>query len=319
MANTQVVAIDLGSFHTRVMVGKKLLFDEKTCLAYDHRLDRVLAVGDKAFDLFGKTPGSIEVVFPMQRDQIQKASLLKLFLKELSKKFDTDFSGRFEYRVAIPLSLSKTHRDILTEMCQAVGADKVILIERSQAIVTSLLQQKKISDVACVIVMGEGSTDVVVYAGGEHIADSNLNSGGRNYIDVMTKILRQKYQVQVGLKDIYQLRDEIGSIQSSRKKASMVRGKNVISYLPETVTLNSSDFTQNFQKQTQRVINQVTHVFASLTPEIVKKIMENGVILAGSGSNIVGVDAVIEESLGCRVERLPAVEYEIVKGLTYET
>ncbi len=313
------LGVDLGSFKTRVMVGRKLVFDEPTCIAVHDSTKEVVAVGSKAFSLLGRTAPSIQVVFPLERDAIHNRTLLKLFLQEVLKKIEPAPVVRFQAKVAIPLSLSSSHQTVLGGIFKDLGGDQVEFIHRGQAVYQSLLHQKKIGATGCILIMGNGSTDIMLLAQGEELAQKSILVGGLDYTQAIIKTIRQQYHVEIGLQPAYSIRDEIGSIsqRNLKKHTTVVRGKDLVSCLPVTLTVTASDFEAEFQKLTQEITHQILGLFSTLSSELVNEIVESGIILTGGSSQILGLENVLTDALHCKVSKMPQSEYDVVRGLAY--
>lgn len=314
------LGIDLGSFKTRVMIDRKLVFDEPTCIAVHQSTRQVVAIGDKAFSLLGRTASTIQVVFPLERDSIQNAEILQLFLSKMIEQATHSASPRFAAKVAIPLALSQSHQEVLTEILNDLGSDTSVLIHRGKAVFNSLINQHKISSTGCFLIMGNGSTDIMMLAQGDELAQTSIPIGGIDYSDAIMKTIRQKYHVEIGLQRAYAIRDEIGGISNRglKKHTTVVRGKELISCLPVTITVTAVDFEDEFQKLTQEIAKQITYLFSTLSSELINEVIETGIILTGGSSQILGLESFLEEALHCQVKKMPQSEYDVVRGLTYD-
>ncbi|HDI3120920.1 rod shape-determining protein [Clostridium botulinum] len=291
------MGIDLGTATVLVyMKGKGVILNEPSVVAIDRNKNKVLAVGQEAREMIGRTPGNIVAIRPMRNGVISDyditEKMLKYFIgKACGKK--KIYAPRVV--ICIPSEATEVEKRAVMDAARNAGAKKVFLIEEPlAAAIGADLDITKASG-SMIIDIGGGTTDIAVISLGGIVVRSSIKIAGDKFDDAVIKYIRKKHKLMIGERTAEDLKIKIGSAFRKGENTSMdIRGRDLVTGLPKNLTVTSDEMREALQ-DTVNAIAELTHsVLEKTPPELSADIADKGIIMTGGGALLSGLSDLIE-------------------------
>ncbi len=303
---SQDIGIDLGTANTLVYVkGKGVVINEPSVVAINQRTKQILAIGDEARKMVGRTPAHIVAIRPLVDGVVSDfevtEQMLKYFIQKVHKgRFS--FSARPRIVIGIPYGVTEVERRAVEEAALNAGARQVFLIE--EPVAAAVGSRLPIQDATgCMIVdIGGGTTEVAVISLGGIIASRSLRIAGDELNVDIIEFARNEYNLLLGERTAEDIKIHIGSAMATAEKFEMpMRGRDLISGLPKQVMVTDEAIRRAIQKSVKQIVDSIKNTIEETPPELVADIMERGIVLAGGGALLRGLDRVISQATGTAV------------------
>lgn len=306
---TKDMGVDLGTANTLIYIKNKgIVLNEPSVIAVDRNTKNIMATGKPAKDMIGKTPANINVVRPLQDGVISDfemtASMLKTFIKRVMP--ESSFFTKVRIVVGVPSGVTEVEKRAVEEVIHQMGAKDVFILEEpmAAAIGTGLPVD---SPMGCMIAdIGGGTADIAIIALGGIVTSTSLRYAGDKQNDAIIQYMRKQYDLFIGENTAEEIKlkigcaylddDEMGDLQEME-----ARGRDVVTGLPKTVTINSMDTLKALDEPVKIIIDGIKSTLEKAPPEIAADIVTNGMVLSGGGGLIRGLDKLIELSTGLKV------------------
>lgn len=298
------IGIDLGTSNTIIyMKTKGIVLDEPSVVAIDREDGSVVAVGNAAKDMIGKTPDGIIAVNPLKdgvvADFNATYSMLKYFIKKAFRK-----TGMVKPRVVIsvPTGITGVERRAVEDTAVNAGSREVYLIESPMA--AALGSNLPISEaIASLIVdIGGGITEVAVISLGGIVTGKTVRIAGDTFCDDIIRYVKRKYNLIIGKITAENIKNSIGTaLLGAREDATQVNGRDSITGLPKNITLSSSEVCEAINDSVFRIIDAVKLTLEQTPPELSSDILERGITLSGGCALLPGIAQLIENETGMNV------------------
>jgi rod shape-determining protein MreB len=298
------IGIDLGTATTLVYVkGKGVVLCEPSVVAVERGTSHVLAVGEEAKRMLGRTPGNIIAIRPMRDGVITDFEITEAMLRHFIRKVR---QRRFQIRprivIAIPSGITEVERRAVKESAERAGAREVFLIEEpiAAAIGVGLPIQEPIGNM--VIDIGGGTTEIAVISLAGVVFSKSIRIGGDEMDEAITEYLKKTYNLMVGERTAEDIKIKVGSAYPQEEEMTLeVKGRDLVSGLPKTVTISSEEIREALQEPL-RAILEITKISLERTPpELAADLIDHGIMMAGGGSLLRGLDKLISEETGLPV------------------
>lgn len=316
---TRHIGIDLGTANTLACVkGKGVVLREPTVVAYNTRTDKVLAVGTEAKEMIGKTPGSILAFRPLKDGVIAEFEVTKTMLKMFTKKL---FAGSLFFMrpsmiVCIPYGVTEVERMAVEDAALEAGARSVALIEEPVAAAIGSGIDVANARGSMIVDIGGGTTEVAVLSLGGIVESKSLRSAGDKMDDAITAYIRKKYGLMIGETTAENIKKNIGSVHPLIDRGTMeVRGRSLNNGLPSTITVSSSDVEEALCDIIDDIVEAVKNTLEDTPPELAGDIYEDGIVLAGGGALLGGLDKLITDATGVPVRVAPVPLDGVILGI----
>ena len=294
------IAIDLGTMTTRIYVrGRGIRLREATLVAMDRTNGRILRIGEEAKKMLGRTPANIVPVHPIVSGVISDYDMTARMLKEYITRI-TSFS-LFKPRVLIcvPASISGVEERALIDAAIEAGARKVYLLEDSLATAVGAGIDINKADGHLVIDIGSGTTETAVVSLGGVVECESIKTAGMAFDEAIVRYIRKKHNLLIGLRTAEDLKHTIGcAVPRQDVLTEEVKGRCLISGLPRTVTITSSEMPEALAEPLGQVLESVHMVLERTPPELVGDVSMNSIVLSGGGSLLWGLDKLISDNTG---------------------
>lgn len=303
------IGIDLGTANTLIYIKNKgIILNEPSVIAVDAHTKEVLATGKKAKEMVGRAPDNIRVVRPLQDGVISDfemtASMLKTYIKRVLP--ESSLFTKVRVVVGVPSGVTEVEKRAVEEVVRQMGAKMVFILEEpmAAAIGSGLAVD---SAMGCMIAdIGGGTSDIAIIALGGIVTNTSLRYAGDKQNDAIIAHMRKRYNLLIGDKTAEEIKITVGCayIDSNDPDANMqmeARGRDIITGLPNTVTITSIDISKALEEPIKIIIDGIKSTLEKAPPEIAADIVSSGLILSGGGGLLRGLDKLIERSTGLNV------------------
>lgn len=295
------IAIDLGTANTLVHIpGRGIVLNEPSVVAISLHEKTVLAVGDEAKEMIGRTPDTIVASRPLKHGVIADYKTTEAMLRYfINKALGGWRFFRPEVMVAVPAGITSTERRAVVDATIAAGARAAYIIKEPIAAAIGANIPIASASGHMIIDMGGGTSEMAVISLGGIVANSSVRIGGNKFDVAIMDYTRRKYNLAIGERTAEDIKIEIGSALYLQKKMSMeVRGRDMVSGLPRTVTVTSDDVTEAIQAELEGIISAVKSVLQNTPPELAADVIDKGIVLSGGSSLLRNMDRLIAQATG---------------------
>ena len=295
------VGIDLGTASILVYVkGKGVVLKEPSVVAYNKDTNRIMAIGEEARLMLGRTPGNIVAVRPLRQGVISDYNVTEKMLKYFIQKA----VGRTRFRkpvisVCVPSGVTEVEKRAVEEATYNAGAKDVKIIEEpiAAAIGAGIDIAKPCGNM--IVDIGGGTADIAVISLGGTVVSESIKIAGDDFDEAIVKYMRKKHNLLIGERTAEEIKIKIGSAYKRPELLTHdVRGRNLITGLPKTVTVNSDETVEALKETTTQIVEAVHAVLEKTPPELAADIADRGIVLTGGGGLLYGLEELIEQKTG---------------------
>jgi len=295
------IGVDLGTNNILIYVPEKgIVIDEPAVAALDASNDKIVAYGEEAKKMLGKTPDSIVAARPLKNGVIASFKITEAMLRY----FINRVSGRLrifrpDIMVAVPVGATSTERRAVVDACIAAGAKNAYLIKEPIAAALGAGVPIAAPEGHLIVDIGGGTTEVAVISLGDVVAATSVRVGGNKMDAAIAAYIRKKYSLVIGEQTAESVKIKIGTVLPMKKELQMeLSGSNFVTGLPESVIVYSADVCAAVQEELQEIIAAVKVVLQKTPPELAADIMDKGMIMTGGGSMIRNLDGLLTKVTG---------------------
>ncbi|MCK9479334.1 MAG: rod shape-determining protein [Firmicutes bacterium] len=298
------IGIDLGTANTLVHVkGKGIVVKEPSVVAINKETREVLAVGDNAKEMLGRTPGNIVAIRPMKDGVIADYDITRKMIKYFIQKACPKL-GFFKPRVivCIPYGITEVEKRAVEEAVVQAGAREAYIVEEpmAAAIGAGLPIEEPIGNM--IVDIGGGTSEVAVISLGGIVTSVSLRKAGDALDDAIISHVKKNNNLLVGERTAEEIKIYLGSAHDTGEDKSMeIRGRDLISGLPKTISLTASEVRDALSEPVSAIIDAIKATLEKTPPELASDVMEKGIVLTGGGALLRGFDKLIELETGISV------------------
>jgi rod shape-determining protein MreB and related proteins len=295
------IGIDLGTTYTLVHLPKRgIVINEPSVVAVSTMDKKILAVGNEAKDMLGRTPDTIIALKPLKDGVIADYRTTEAMLRYfINKALGGVRLFRPEVMVAVPAGISSTERRAVIEATIAAGAKAAYLIK--EPIAAAIGADIPIGSASghMIIDIGGGTSEMAVISLGGVVASTSVRVGGNKFDAAIMEFIRRKYNLAIGERTAEEIKIGIGSALYLEDKMTMeVKGRDIVSGLPRNITVSSNDATEALQNELEAIINAAKKVLHDTPPELSADIMDKGMVLSGGSSQLRNIDQLLSRTTG---------------------
>jgi len=300
------IGIDLGTANTLVMVrGEGIVINEPSVVAIEKRSRRVLAIGNEAKKMVGRTPANIVAIRPLRDGVISDFEITERMLEYFIRKVhDGAFNPLPKPRVVvgIPSGVTEVEKRAVHDAAINAGARQAFLIEEPMAAAIGAGLPVTASLGSMIVDIGGGTTEVAVISLGGIVVARSLRVAGDEMDEAIIAYARQRYNLFIGERMAEQIKHEIGSAYPLQQELTMaMRGRNLLTGLPQSIEVSSIDIREALAGPVQIIVDVLRDAIDETPPELVADLMEQGVVLAGGGALLRGLAQRLEEEARMKV------------------
>ncbi|WP_027703055.1 rod shape-determining protein [Metaclostridioides mangenotii] len=301
------IGIDLGTANVLVYVsGKGILLEEPSVVAIEKKSKEVLAVGEEARRMIGRTPGNIVAIRPLKDGVISNydvtEKMLKYFIDQIAEKkgFGKFFMPRI--MVCVPTGVTDVEKRAVEEATREAGAREVYIIEEPIAAAIGAGIDISEPNGSMIIDIGGGTVDMAVISLGGIVVSESIKVGGDRFDEAIVRYMKKQHNILIGERTAEKIKMEVGSAFVREEVVSMkVTGRNLVTGLPISVEINSSETLEALNECIEQIVIATHSVLEKTPPELAADIGDTGIIMTGGGALLYGLDKRIEQSTGINV------------------
>lgn len=294
------IGIDLGTANVVIYVkGKGIVLNEPAVVTIEQSSNRVLAVGEDARRMLGRTPGNIVAIRPLRDGVIADFDVTEAMLKHFLQKIGVrKFMFRPRILICAPTNITSVEAKAIKEAAERCGARHVVLEEEPKIAAIGAGMDIFQPSGNMVIDVGGGTTDVAVLSMGEIVTASSIKVAGDKLDADIAAYIKRKYKLLIGERTTEDIKTQIGTVFPGARNESMdIRGRDMVTGLPQTITIQSSEVLEALEESVSNIVVAAKNVLERTPPELSADIIDKGVILTGGGALLHGLDQLLAEEL----------------------
>ena len=312
------IGIDLGTANTLVYSKKhkKIVLNEPSVVAVERESRKVLAIGNEAKEMLGKTPDTIVAVKPLSEGVIADYDITEAMIKYFIKKVFGSYSFIMpEIMICVPIDVTGVEKRAVLEAAISAGAKRAYLIEEARAAALGSGLDISVPEGNMIIDIGGGSTDVAVISLGGTVVSKTIRTAGNNFDNDIIKYVKKTHNLLIGDKTAEEIKIRIGTALPLEEEEKMtIKGRDLIIGLPKTVEITSEEVREAINDSLMEVVDCVKYVLERTPPELAADIVDKGIVMAGGGSLIRNFPEMIAKFTNLNVRLADNPLESVVKG-----
>lgn len=299
------IGIDLGTVNILIYIkGEGIVLNEPSVIVVNEDTKEVVAVGDEARDMLGKTPGKLKAIKPMKDGVIADFDMVETLLENFIKKIkNTKKIGKPKILICCPSNITEVEKNAIKEVAERMGAKKVFVEEEPKvaAIGAGLDIGKPVGNM--IVDIGGGTTDIAVLSLGNIVTSTSIKVAGNTFDESIKNYIKEKYNLLIGEKTAENIKIKIGTVIPKNKEKMSIKGRDLVGGLPRTKTINSEEISASLLESVEKIEAAIKKVLEITPPELSADIMEKGIVLTGGGALLKGLSKYLEDKLKVPVEK----------------
>ena len=300
------LAIDLGTANTLIYLkGKGIILTEPSVVAVreDGRFKRVIAIGEEAKRMIGKTPGSIKAIRPLREGVIADFEVTEAMIRYfIQKVHNRGYLVKPRIIISVPSGTTQVERRAVKESAESAGAREVYLIEEpmAAAIGAGLPVTEPVANM--IVDIGGGTTEVAVISLGGIVVSHSIKVAGDKIDESILQYIKRKYNLLIGEATAEQIKINIGNVLPEEPYETMeIRGRDLVTGVPKTITVNSKEIQEAIKEPIDLILQAIKQVLEETPPELAADMVERGIYLSGGGALLKNLDKLISDETGLNV------------------
>ena len=298
------IGIDLGTANTLVYLkGKGIIIREPSVVAVDTKTDAVRYVGQEAKNIIGRTPGSIRAVRPLKDGVIADFDMTTAMLQEFIRKaIGGSPLGKARAIICIPSVVTAVERRAVKEAAEGAGAKRVSIVEEPMAAAIGAGLPVEEPTGSMIVDIGGGTSEVAVISLCGIVTSRSVRVAGDEFDLSIINFIKRKYNLLIGERTAEKIKIEIGSAYPVGEDAEMeIKGRNLLTGLPENITISAAEIREALSEPLSHIVEAIKVTLERTPPELSADIIDSGIMLAGGGAYLRGLDKLINEETGIPV------------------
>jgi rod shape-determining protein MreB and related proteins len=291
------IAVDLGTANTLVYVrGRGIVLSEPSVVAIDQRSGEVHAVGVEAKRMLGRTPGTISAIRPLKDGVIADFDVTEQMLRHFIQKVHHNRFAHPRVVVCVPSGVTGVEKRAVEEATLSAGARQAYLIEEPMAAAIGAGLPVSEPTGNMIVDVGGGTTEVAVISLGGIVVSQSIRVGGDEMDEAIMAHIKKEYKLLIGQQTAEELKLEIGSAWELREEVrAEVRGRDMLTGLPKTIVITSEEVRRALDEPVGQILDAIKSTLDKTPPELAADIMDRGIVLAGGGALLSGLDVRLRE------------------------
>ena len=294
------IGIDLGTANVLIYIkGQGIVLNEPSVVAIDSETKKALAVGKEAHEMLGRTPGKVKAIKPMKDGVIADFETTEVMLNHFIKKVNgKNLFSRPRILICCPSNITQVEKNAIKEAAERTGAKKVFLEEEPKVAAIGAGMDISKPSGNMVIDIGGGTTDIAILSLGGIVNSSSIRIAGNAFDLDIVKYIKDKYKLLIGERTAEDIKKTIGTVfPGSRKEKMEVRGRDLVTGLPHTITLNSDEVEEALRESVYTIIHCAKGILEQTPPELSADIIDKGIVLTGGGAMVDGFSNLLSQEL----------------------
>ncbi len=294
------IGIDLGTANVLIHVkGKGIVLNEPSVVAIDRNTGKVLEVGEAARRMVGRTPGNIEAIRPLKDGVIADFDVTEMMLRHFIEKIKVrGLFSKPRILVCCPTNITKVEQKAIKEAAEKSGGKRVYLEAEPKVAAVGAGMEIFQPSGNMIIDIGGGTTDVAVLSMGDIVTSESIKMAGDKLDQEILQYIKRKYNLLIGERTAEDIKINVATVfPGSRKEEMDIRGRDLVSGLPRTITIHSEEIESALREPISLIVQGAKSVLENTPPELSADIIDRGVILTGGGALLDGLDQLLSEEL----------------------
>jgi rod shape-determining protein MreB len=294
------IGIDLGTANVLIHVkGKGIVLNEPSVVAIDKTNNRVLAVGEEARQMVGRTPGNIVAIRPLKDGVIADFDITEAMLKHFINKLNVKgFLSKPRILICCPTNVTSIEQKAIREAAEKSGGKKVYLEEEPKVAAIGAGMDIFQPSGNMVIDIGGGTTDVAILSMGDIVTSESIKVAGDLFDHDILQYIKKKHKLLIGERTAENIKMQIGTVfRGGRKEEMDIRGRDMVTGLPRTITISSKEVEEALSEPISLIVQATKNVLERTPPELSADIIDRGIILTGGGALLHGLDQLLIDEL----------------------
>jgi len=316
------VAIDLGTANTLIwMKGKGIVLDEPTIVAFDRQTKKIIAIGNDAQSMVGKTHKDIKIIRPLRDGVIADFEITEGMLRAFIRKVSNTWQPARRVVVAVPSGITEVEKRTVRDSCEHAGAKEVHLIAEpmASAIGIGLNVHEPVGNM--IVDIGGGTTEIAVIALSGIVTAESIKHAGDEMTSSVSHYFRFKHNILIGERTAEMIKCNVGSAMPLEDEIEIeVKGRDVVSGIPKMISVTSVDIRKALEDSVNKIVNGVLRLLEKTPPELSADIFDRGIMLSGGGAMLKGLGEKItkETNLPVHIAEEPLIAVVIGTGKALE-
>ena len=293
------IGIDLGTANVLIYIkGRGIVLNEPSVVVIDTETKRVIAVGQEANEMLGRTPGKVKAIKPMKDGVIADFELTEIMLNEFIKKAKArKVITRPKILICCPTNITQVEKNAIKEAAERTGARKVYIEEEPKVAAIGAGMDISKPTANMVLDIGGGTTDIAILSLNGIVSSTSVKIAGNALDQDIIKYIREEHKLLIG-KTAEEIKITFSNIYKPNKKEKMeIKGRDLITGLPKAIEITQDETKTAMQESINKIVKACKNVLEQTPPELSADIVEKGVILTGGGSLLTGLVEILEEEL----------------------
>ncbi|QDQ01290.1 rod shape-determining protein [Lysinibacillus fusiformis] len=294
------IGIDLGTANVLIHVkGKGIVLNEPSVVAIDRKTNKVLAVGEEARQMVGRTPGNITAIRPLRDGVIADFDVTEAMLRHFINKLNLKgFLTKPRILICCPTNITSVEQKAIREAAEKSGGKKVYLEEEPKVAAIGAGMDIFQPSGNMVVDIGGGTTDIAVLSMGDIVTSESIKIAGDVFDNDILQYIKKEYKLLIGERTAESIKMTIGTVFKGGRNDSMdIRGRDMVTGLPRTITIYSEEIERALHESVAMIVQSAKNVLEKTPPELSADIIDRGVIITGGGALLHGMDQLLIEEL----------------------
>ena len=294
------IGIDLGTANVLIYIkGRGIVLNEPSIVVIDTETNKVIAVGEEAREMLGRTPEKVKAVKPMKDGVIADFELTEIMLNYFINKIKArSLFSRPRILICCPTNITPVEKNAIKEAAERTGARKVFIEEEPKVAAIGAGMDISKPSANMVIDIGGGTTDIAILSMNGIVSSASVRIAGNVFDQDIIKYIRGKYKLLIGEKTAEDIKINFANVyKPSKKEKLVVKGRNLITGLPDSIELTQEETKEALEDDLNRIIKSTKNVLEQTPPELSADIVEKGLVLTGAGAKLRGLVDLLEEEL----------------------
>jgi len=294
------IGIDLGTANVLIHVkGKGIVLNEPSVVAIDKKTNKVLAVGEEARQMVGRTPGNITAIRPLRDGVIADFDVTEAMLRHFINKLNVKgFLAKPRILICCPTNITSVEQKAIREAAEKSGGKKVYLEEEPKVAAIGAGMDIFQPSGNMVVDIGGGTTDIAVLSMGDIVTSESIKVAGDVFDNDILQYIKKEYKLLIGERTAEAIKMTIGTVfKGSRNDTMDIRGRDMVTGLPRTISIHSEEIERALHESVAMIVQSAKNVLEKTPPELSADIIDRGVIITGGGALLHGMDQLLIEEL----------------------
>lgn len=309
------IVMDAGTYKTVLYSNGKILLNEPSCVAVDSETYEPIAFGSKAKAMFGKTPDSVSVLFPIERGSVSEYNIAEEMVVHFIRETFGNKIVKPRVIVVVPGGVTTVQHHSIANAVAAAGCRNISTVENTiaAAIGLGIDFAKPVGNM--IVDIGGGTTDIATVSLGGISQNDTLRIGSVDFDDAIIKYVRYNKNILIGGLTAEKIKKTIGTAQKREFDVTIkAKGRHIFNGLPQTFDISASEITEAISDQLQQIVNACRGVIEKTPPDIVADISKNGIYLLGGGAKLLGMEKYLEDKLSIKVNLIDDPKRSALQG-----